>query len=130
MRRATPTNPDQGALFALAPTVEQSSHAGDPHVYLPVAPRATQTAAAIAVWPRSGTQRARVLAAISKAEADGLTDEEIGARLGLSLNSVRPRRLELVQAGLVIDSGRTRPTRGGKAAIAWATQDHGGGLVE
>ncbi len=91
----------------------------DPHVFLPAEPRPTQVEAAAAVEPRTGTQRARVLAAIRTAGGDGLTDEEISARLGLSLNSARPRRLELVTARLVVASGRTRPTLGGGHATVW-----------
>lgn len=52
----------------------------------------------------------KVLAA---AGANGLTDEELRAKIGRILNSVAPRRVELVRAGLIVDSGRTRMTANG-----------------
>lgn len=94
-----------------------------PHVYLPAQPRATQVAAAARALPRSGTQRRRVYDQIVRAGQDGLTDEEIGAFLRLSLNSVRPRRLELVEAGLVADSSRRRDTQGKNPAIVWIANE-------
>lgn len=122
-------DPDQGVLFAPPPPPEAIRHAGDPHVYLPAEARPTQVAAAAAVLPRTGTQRARVLAEIKRSGRGGLTDEEIGARLDLGGNSVRPRRLKLVESGLVVDSGDRRPTPGGGPAIIWVTPDHAGEVV-
>jgi len=67
-----------------------------------------------------GTQRARVLAAIVES-GHGLTDDEIGARLGISGNSVRPRRLELVDLGLVEDTGNVRAMGpNGNPCTIWA----------
>lgn len=54
----------------------------------------------------------------------GLTDEEIGERTGLAGNTVRPRRLELEEGGLVCDSGRTRPTQSGRRATVWVTREN------
>lgn len=84
----------------------------------------TSRAAAIANYPRTGTQRGRVLAAIAASE-DGLTDEEITARTGIASSSERPRRVELVQAELVIDSGRRRPTSTGSLAVVWVANMYG-----
>jgi hypothetical protein len=112
-------NPDQGALFAPQPGPEQARHAMDPHIYLPADPRPTQVEAAERALPKSGTQRARVLGELKRAGRNGLTDEELAARLDLSLNSVRPRRLELVEAMLVVSTERRRPTQGGGPAIVW-----------
>lgn len=89
------------------------------HTYLPSRPTDTQVAAALAVSPKTPTQRQRVLDLIRDRGVGGLTDEEIGYALSLSQNSVRPRRLELVEAGLVEDSGRRRATVGGNPAIVW-----------
>lgn len=69
---------------------------------------------------KAGGDRASILALL---EADGpLTDEAIGVRLAIPANTVRPRRVELVRAGLVVavdDEGRTatgsRATRWGRA---------------
>ena len=124
MRQRLP-DPDQGALFTPPPTIDQRAHALDPHVFLPAVPRDTQTAAAAAALPQSGTQHARVLEAIRQAGPAGLTDLEIAVALGLAENSVRPRRLELSTPGedgqppLVVDSGERRETAGGNPAIVW-----------
>jgi hypothetical protein len=114
-------NPDQGALFTPPPEPEQLRAAGDPHVFLPRDPRPTQVQAAAASLPRSGTQRARVLMAIQRAGRIGKTDEELAAFLRMDGNSVRPRRLELVEQGLVVDSSERRPTEAGGDAIVWVT---------
>jgi hypothetical protein len=117
-------SPDQAGLFDLAEP-ETRHAAGDPHIYLPAVPRDTQTAAAAAALPRSGTQRAKVLEVIRQAGPAGLTDQEIAVALGLAENSVRPRRLELSTPGedgqppLVVDSGERRETSGGNPAIVW-----------
>jgi hypothetical protein len=118
-------SPDQGALFAPPPPPEAVRHAGDPHVCLPADPRPTQVAAAAAALPRTGTWRRWVLDAIGAAwpvrpdGSGGLTDEEIEDALGIGGNTERPRRKELEEAGLILDSGATRPTSTGKAAIVW-----------
>ncbi len=98
MRRAP--DPGQGSLFA--PAAEMGRSAMDPQI-----PMANHTFA-------RRDARARVYEAIRQAPA-GLTDQEIAATLGLAENSVRPRRLELVERGLVVDSGTTRLTSTGKA---------------
>lgn len=95
------------------------SHTGAPHVYLQHGAKPTSVAAAEKARPKTGTQRWRVLRVVVDAGEEGVTDEEIMARIGLPLNTVRPRRLELVEQSLVIDSGDTRPTAGGSPAIVW-----------
>lgn len=85
-------------------------------------------AAATAIRPDASRLRAAVLAAI--AAAGGLTDEEGIDHTGLSPSTYRPRRVELVQAGAVADSGTTRPTRSGRKAAVWvAVQVPSGGGV-
>lgn len=49
----------------------------------------------------------------------GLTDEEIQRVLKLNPSTERPRRIELVKAGLVRDSGRKRQTISGREATVW-----------
>lgn len=91
------------------------------HAYTPVMPRDTTRAAAAAVLPRSGTQRRKVYDAILDAAErgyGGATDLELTRATGLGGNSVRPRRLELVEAGLVVDTGHRR-TAEGTAHIVW-----------
>lgn len=78
---------------------------------------ATSKDAAAAITPVSGTQRGRVYEAIRR--SNGLTDEALAALLHLSPNSVRPRRVELVERGLVVDSGVRDTLATGRKAIVW-----------
>jgi hypothetical protein len=79
----------------------------------------TSLAAAEAALPKSGTRRREVYDILL---TDGdLTDNEIGERLSMDLNTVRPRRGELEEMGLVMDSGVRRLTPSGNEAIVWKT---------
>jgi hypothetical protein len=82
----------------------------------------TSAAAAAAVEPRTGTQRRRILDAVWAVARDprmvGMTDVELGAATGISPNSLRPRRKELVDGGWLEDSGRTRIHHGNEH-IVW-----------
>jgi hypothetical protein len=49
----------------------------------------------------------------------GLTDEQMQTYLGMNPSTQRPRRIELVRSGLVVDSGFKRPTRSGRDATVW-----------
>jgi len=49
----------------------------------------------------------------------GLTDEEIADVTRLRESTSRARRVELREAGLIVDSGRRRETRSGRRAIVW-----------
>jgi hypothetical protein len=66
---------------------------------------------------RRATLRAAVLRYL--VAHDGATDEEMQLALGMNGNTQRPRRCELLEAGLVIDSGLRRPTRNGRKATVW-----------
>lgn len=79
---------------------------------------ATSKAAAERIAPKAGTKRAQVLECLKKCPI-GLTDEQIQWQLDMPANTQRPRRVELVKAGLIKDSGRTRPTLGGDQAVVW-----------
>ena len=46
------------------------------------------------------------------------TDEEIATQLAMNPSTVRPRRIELVRRGLVVEDG-TRRTRSGRMAVIW-----------
>ena len=48
----------------------------------------------------------------------GATDEEIARACGLNPSTARPRRIELVRRGLVVESG-TRKTASGRMASVW-----------
>ena len=84
---------------------------------------ATSVAAAERLMGRTGTKRREVYELIRDwpwaGPGPGMTDEEIAATLNMNPSTVRPRRLELVEAGLVRDSGRTRKTRSDREAIVW-----------
>jgi hypothetical protein len=68
-----------------------------------VGARDTSRRAALAVLPASGRQRRRVLDAVAAVSRNpslvGLTDLQIAQATGLRDNSVRPRRVELVDGG-------------------------------
>lgn len=49
----------------------------------------------------------------------GLTDEEAQNLSGISASTQRPRRVELVQAGRLEDSGQKRATASGSMAVVW-----------
>jgi hypothetical protein len=91
---------------------------------LPAEATETQIEAARAVEPRTGTQRHKVLSFLRLRCERGATDQQISDELALGLNSVRPRRLELVEAGLVIDSGRRRETSTGCLAQVWVALEY------
>ncbi len=77
----------------------------------------TSQAAAEAYRERAPNARRRVYDLI--ASASGLTDEQIQESLRMNPNTQRPRRVELERAGLVADSGCTRKTKSGMAAVVW-----------
>ncbi len=77
----------------------------------------TSRAAAEAIEPSAATLRGRVLAHIR--HVGGCTDDEGMAATGMAGNTWRPRRRELQIAGLVKDSGKTRPTASGRQAVVW-----------
>jgi len=60
-----------------------------------------------------------VLEFIASRSWAGATDEEIVIGTGIIQNTERPRRRELVLAGDVIDSGKTRKTFTGRQAVVW-----------
>lgn len=52
----------------------------------------------------------------------GCTDEEGGLALAINPSTYRPRRIELVERGAVIDSSTTRRTSSGRQAVVWIAQ--------
>lgn len=86
----------------------------------------TSAAAAQNIEPKTGTKRALVLAFLRGRGAAGATDEEMQQQIPMSPNTQRPRRVELVAARLIKDSGQERNTSGGDAAVVWVAVEHGG----
>jgi hypothetical protein len=83
------------------------------------APRGTSRVAADRIAGHAAKQRADVLAVIVRAGAAGATDAEIELATGIRAQSVSPRRGELRALGLIVDSGRRRPTPRGRPAAVW-----------
>jgi DNA-binding IclR family transcriptional regulator len=81
----------------------------------------TSVRAAILAYPKAGTQRAAILALLSdlRHHPEGLTDAQIQWHLTMPESSERPRRVELVEAGWVEDSGRRRKWGAHAEAIVW-----------
>ena len=79
----------------------------------------TSKVAAARIRPASGTQRAKVLAKLTAAFPNGMTDEELQDSLAMNPSSQRPRRVELVEQSWIEDSGDRRKTRSGTDAIVW-----------
>ena len=129
-RRSTPVpiedlNPDQASLFDAPPEPDPRPIVDVKSNLLGLAGRddtPTQKAGA-AARPRRGTQRFAVLAAI--AASDGLTDDELGRATSLTYPQFSPRRRELMAAGLVQDSGRTRPSSLGGDQVVWIATEAG-----
>jgi hypothetical protein len=90
-----------------------------PRYILPPAQRHSHTSVAAAkkIAPKASTLRDKVYAAI--AGSHGLTDEECQLELHLDPSTQRPRRIELVRAGLVRDSGQRRYTLSNRLAVVW-----------
>lgn len=93
---------------------------------------ATSASALDLVAPKVGTQRARLLHVfqINRARhdgnsggwSDGLTDVQLARRTGMAANSVRPRRVELVDAGWLQASKATRK-HNGRDHTVWSLTD-------
>lgn len=92
----------------------------EPDLFAPPPPAvATDTSieAAAKIAPAASTLRRAVLQYI---ENNGpSTDEEMQKALGMPANTQRPRRRELVQQGLLYDSGARKKTASGRNAILW-----------
>lgn len=82
--------------------------------------------------PNAGTAGRAVLDAIASVATDrrtaGLTDWELVEVTGLSANTIRPRRGELVTGGWLLDSGASR-THHGKAHRVWVLSEKAAGFL-
>lgn len=85
----------------------------------------TSREAAERVEPVAETERGRVLALLREnAYQDGLTDEEMQSSLDMNPSTQRPRRIELVRSGHVVDSGERRKTEAGRRAVVWVAAEN------
>ena len=79
----------------------------------------TSIAAADALAPKLGRLQQMAKSAICDAGTQGLTADELSARLDMDRWSIQPRTSELKRKGLIRDSGQRRPNATGKLAIVW-----------
>lgn len=112
---------DDPTLFETQYDQQLGSHEFKPHAF--TGKRATSIAAATVILPRTGTQRRKVYDFIVSRGTFGATDDEMMDELSMSGNSLHPRRLELVQAKLIDDSGQRRKTKSGSDAIVWTANE-------
>jgi predicted ArsR family transcriptional regulator len=92
--------------------------------------RETSRLAALKAAPKSGTYRYQILRALVAASDTGCTDDELAQQLSISPNTVRPRRLELVEGGFVCEGTRSAKSFFGNKAIAWIATPQGVRAVE
>lgn len=85
----------------------------------------TERAAALAVYPKTGTLRWKALQAFATAGPRGLTDVELSEKVGSYLYSIAPRRVELRDGGWVEDSGARRDTPHKVGATVWRITEKG-----
>lgn len=78
----------------------------------------TSMAAADAIGGRLNTLQRSVVAFLRSRGDHGATDEEIAVGLEMNPSTARPRRIELVRRGLVVEAG-TRKAMSGRYAMAW-----------
>ena len=81
---------------------------------------ATSVAAAESMRPVTPSLREQVLQALLQRPQ---TDQELSRLMGRPDNTIRPRRIELVKAGLVTEFGKRR-TASGRLAVVWGVVDH------
>lgn len=79
----------------------------------------TSRAAAAAIEPTRESLRERVYRWMVFMGTAGCTDEEGCLALNMNPSTYRPRRIELVERGAVLDSGATRRTSSGRQAVVW-----------
>jgi hypothetical protein len=83
----------------------------------------TSRKAAIANYPRSGTQRGQVLQLVAACGTHGATREEIGDALDLPVGSVNPRVRELLDGDWLQESDTRRKTRYKNDAVVLVATD-------
>ena len=79
----------------------------------------TSRTAALEIETSAKTLRAKVLGFIRISGDYGATDEELQVALEMNPSTQRPRRVELVEKGLVVDSGKKRKTKSNRSATVW-----------
>ena len=86
--------------------------------------------AAVSIRPHAAGDRVRVLRYLNFRAERGATDDEMQRGLDLQESTQRPRRVGLVEEGLVIDSRKRRKTKRGKRpATVWMITQRGEAVV-
>ena len=78
---------------------------------------ATSEEAAESIEGSAATLRLRVLTFIKL--YGPVTDEEIANGLGMNPSTARPRRIELVNMGRVVETGERKKNKSGRSAVTW-----------
>jgi transcription initiation factor IIE alpha subunit len=78
----------------------------------------TSAAAADSLGPETLNRLHKAVLAYIAGRGDGCTDEEIAQALGMNPSTARPRRIELMRAGLIEQAG-TKRTTSGRMAVVW-----------
>lgn len=115
---------DDAAPLAGGASVQNPTSAADPSLdrLQQLAPGKAPLGTPYAIWAMlrpAARQRLKVMEAILLAGSNGVTDAEIEVATGLRAQSVSPRRSELCEVKLVVDSGRRRMTPRGRSAKVW-----------
>ena len=97
---------DLPPLLAYMNTVPAQSH------------RPTSVAAAAKILTRISAMHRQILDYLAT-HPEGATDCELQEALNMNPSTQRPRRIELLTWAYLHDSGATRPTRSGRAAVVW-----------
>lgn len=79
----------------------------------------TSKAAAESIRAYAPNQREKVFNFIVASKNHGCIDQDVVDKLGIPMQSVNPRRGELVKLGLIIDSRRVRRTKSGRMSAVW-----------
>ena len=92
-----------------------------PSLFDPPAVRSSSTsrAAAESIQGKSPSLRECVYRSIASQAEHGATDLEVQAALDMDPSTQRPRRIELVKAGRIRKTERTRKTPSGRAAAVY-----------
>jgi len=91
-----------------------------PIPYLPYVDESeTSKQAADLIEPKASALLGKVLAFLRNKGEYGATDEEMQDQMPIPPSTQRPRRIDLVNRGLVMDSGLTRKTKAGRNAVVW-----------
>lgn len=92
-------------------------------IYRDHGPLFASAEAATRAAPRAPGDRLRILSAL--AEHGAMTDEALQTLLRMNPSTERPRRGELVESGLVRDSGKMGRTMSGAKAVLWEITPEG-----